>query len=235
MKPKLTRELPEHLAAPLAEKLKDLRLNYVDVARWLTESGHRATPHQVRAYAMHAGLRERKYLQELKIDRILSPADSEEYEQFLSDRRHTLDDAEAWLKARGYKVCRRATDTHRRRFREKMKSVRDSARLATAMTGAAAAEPKGRLTFTDGMMTRSEQVLMEQLVNINEKERVDPDELKSLSGSVASMISTRERYEAVHARFEARNRKALREGQRLARAGAPGRDVVARMQEIMGV
>jgi hypothetical protein len=235
MKPRLTRELPERLAPALAEKLTDPRLNYADIAKWLTESGHRATPHQVRAYAMHAGLRDRRYLQELKVDRLLTPAHSDEYERFLSDRRHTLDDAEAWLKERGYTVSRRAADTHRRRFREKMEGVRDSARLSTAMTRAAAAEPKGRLTFTDGMVTRAEQVLMEQLVNINEQERVAPDDLKSLSGSVASIVATRERYEAVHARFEARNRKALRAGAKVAGAGGSGKDVVARMQEIMGV
>jgi hypothetical protein len=235
VKPRLARELPEHLAAPLAEKLKDLRLNYNDIAEWLTGAGHPATPAQVRAYAMHARLRERKYLAELKVDKLLTPGHSEEYESFLADRRHTLDDAEAWLKERGYTVSRRATDEHRRRFRLAVNSMRDSARLATAMTGEAAKGPEGRLTFTDGMMIRSEQVLMEQLVNINEKQEVEPERLKNLSGCVASAVAARERYETVRAQFEARNREALRAGQQLAKAGATGKDVVARMQEIMGV
>jgi hypothetical protein len=235
MKPRLTRELPEHLAAPLAEKLKDLRLTFVDVAKWLTDSGHRATPHQVRQYAMHARLREPKYLQELKIDKTLSPEHAAEYERFLSDRRHTLDDAEAWLEARGYVISRSATDTHRRRFRQMQRNMRASARLATAMTSKAAEGPAGRLIFADGMMLRSEQVLMEQLVGINELEQVSPDQLKNLSTCVASTVASRERYEAVRARFEASNRKALRAAQRLAKSGASGKDVVARMQEIMGV
>jgi hypothetical protein len=233
MKPKLMLELAPELAKELDGKLADLRLRYPEVAEWLTARGHPATWRQVRAYALHAGLREKKSLFIQKVERVLNPQDLAEYHALLKDARTTLADAQSWLKARGYHdIGGGAVWAHRRRFRLTLIEARKSALAAEAIADALIG--KDPATMTRGAQSRAEQVLFEQLMRLNANGEIDPKRLTEMFRSVGEAVASRETVESMRRQFEAEKRDAARNADQLARRGASGKEIAERVKDILG-
>jgi hypothetical protein len=55
-----------------------------------------------------------------------------------------------------------------------------------------------------------------------------------MSKSMASVMTTRETTEAMRREFESEKRKASEEAEKLARRGASGADIAARVKELLG-
>jgi hypothetical protein len=232
MKPKLVSELPPELARELDEKLADPRLNYRDLAEWLTSRGHPTRWQKVRTYALYAGLRQPTRLSMKKVERLLTPEHLAEYQALLKDGRITLGEAHAWLKAHGYAIGRHAAGAHRRGFRQSVSRARESACAAEAITEVLTR--KDPATMATALLTRAEQVLFEQFMRLDEQGEIDLKRLTELCRSATGAVDARETLESIRRQFEAEKRKAIEEAKRAARRGDSGLDVAARVEAILG-
>ena len=227
-------KLPEAVRKALDKKLRDRTIPLRVIAKWLSDKGYPVTKSPIRRYAVATGIRPPTPRQFLRVDQTLKEEDRAAYEALLSDPRTRIEDCQAWMKARGYpKLGRYALGTHRIRFRDKLDGVRQSARFARAI--AQVARENGDAAMSDGMLTRFEQVLLEQLVRLEEHDKLELKDLTEMSKCVSSAVGSRERFEELRREHEAIKRRAAEECERLRDSGASGKDVVARMREILGV
>jgi hypothetical protein len=226
LKPAVRRELDKKLA----NRTIPLKL----LVEWLAARGVQVTRPMLRRYANFLGVRPVKPNRFLHVDRLLKDADRPAYEALISNPRTTSAVARAWFAARGYPpVSDCAIRNHKNRFLEKLDGVRHSARFAQNIVQIA--RENGQQAMSDGMLTRFEQVLLEQLVRLEEHDRLDAKELSEIGKCVAGAVGSRERFEDLRRAFEADKRKAADEAEKLARRGASGPAVVARMREILGI
>jgi methyl-accepting chemotaxis protein len=122
---------------------------------------------------------------------------------------------------------------HRQRFLETLESVRHSARLASSI--AQVARENGEVVMSDGMLTRFEQVMLEQLARGADGSPIPAKDLADMSKSVAAAVGSRERFEAMRREFEQAKHKAAEAAEDAAKGGATGREVVERVREILGM
>ena len=234
MAPRLNSLFSAEQLKEVDEQLRDTRHSYAAVARWMAMRGWHATAGQVRSYALHGRIRPRRASTTMKIDTMLSPEDLKAYEELLSDRRTTRGVALEWLKARGYEVGGQAVGTYRRRFLEKLDSVRDSARMAGAII-TIAREQGSAAVLADGMLSKCEQVLMEQFTRLPERGDIDARTLSELCKAVGGAMQARETFEAIRRGFEQDKHKAADAAESAARGGASAKEVAERVREILGV
>jgi hypothetical protein len=226
--------LPDAVRKALDRKLKDRTQPLKVIAHWLAGKGYDVTVTPIRRYAVKTGLRPAKARHFLRVDQMLREEDRAAYEALLAQPRTRLQECFAWLKAHGYPhVGAHAVMTHRRRFRDKLEGVRQSARFAQAIVQVA--RESGQAAMSDGMLTRFEQVMLEQLMRLEEHEKVRVSDLTDMSKCVSAAVGSRERFEELRREHEQTKRRAAEEGERLGNSGASGKDVVERMKEILGV
>lgn len=231
--PKLIRVLSVADRAELDQHLRDGRMTYEELVAWLATRGCHTTVLSLRKYAINEGLRTLKAHAFLRIDRMLSDEDRVAYEALLANPRTSSRDARAWLLARGYKAAGDTVITHRRRFLETLAGVRRTARLASAI--AQLAREHGDVTMSNAMLTRFEQVMLEQFIRTTDGTPVAPKDLGEMSKSVASAVGSRERFAAMLREFEDAKQRALAGADAAAQRGATGPEVVERVREILGV
>lgn len=217
----------------LDRHLRERRLTYNEIVAWLDTRGYTLCLQAVRRYAIAEGLRKLKPRRVLHVDRVLSAGDRAAYEALIADPATRDRDAHAWLKARGYPVGSVAVGFHRRRFLESLEGVRQTARLASSITQLA--REHGDAAMSDGMLTRFEQVMLEQLGQAQPGQVIPAKDLADLSKSVASAVGSRERFEAMRREFEQAKRRAADAADAAAKGGATGKEVVERVREILGV
>ena len=232
--PKILRLLDPADRAELDRLLRERRLTYAEILAWLAARGCQTTHFSLRSYAHREGLRKPRPHAMLRIDRELSAADRTAYEALLADPATTIDVAAAWLAARGHSFTRKTIGIHRVRFMETIVTVRHTARLAAAITDLARA--RGDAAMSDGMLTRFEQVMLEQLTLPRaDGSQIPARDLADISKSVAAAVGSREQFEAMRRELEAAKRQAVEGAERAARGGATGPEVVERVREILGV
>jgi hypothetical protein len=232
---KLHRKLSVEDRAEFDRHLRERRMTYDEVIAWLATRGCRASLVAVRGYAIAEGFRPANARRFMRLDRMLSPADRPAYEALLTDPRTSVPDARAWLAARGYAMSATSVSAHRKRFEESLDGLRDTARLAASI--AQIAREQGEVALSDGMLTRFEQVMLEQLSRPAgvEGPPIPAKDLAEMSKSVAAAVGSRERFETMRREFEEAKVKAAEEAESAAKGGATGRQVVERVREILGM
>lgn len=231
--PKIIQLLEPADREELDRLLRERRLTYGAILAWLATRGCATSILALRKYAIGEGLRPTRPHSFLRIDRVLSAEDRAAYEALLADPRTTLVAAREWLAARGYSFAGDTVCTHRRRFLDTLSTVRHTARLASTM--AELARKHGDVTMSNGMLTRFEQVMLEQLTLAREGGHIPAKDLADMSKSVAAAVGSREQFEAMRRELEDARRKALDGADAAAKGGATGREVVERVREILGM
>lgn len=230
---KIVRVLPPADRAELDRLLREEQQTYDQLVAWLAARGCATTALSLRKYAIGRGLRKLAAHRFLRIDQVLSAEDLAEYENVLADPHTTVAVARDWLRARGYAFAGETIRTHRNRFLDTVKMVRDTARLASSI--AHLAREHGDVTMSNGMLTRFEQVMLEQLMLAREGGRIPAKDLADMSKSVAAAVGSREQFEAMRREFEETKVKATEAAEHAAKGGATGRQVVERVREILGM
>ncbi len=232
-RPKIIRLLEPADRAELDRLLRERRLTYDEVLAWLATRGCPTSNLTLRKYAVREGLRPARKHDFLRIDKTLSPEDRAAYEAMLTEPTTTIVVARKWLADRGYSFAGDTVGTHRRRFLDSLVTLRQTARLASAITDLA--RKHGDVTMSNGMLTRFEQVMLEQLVRTQEGGHIPAKDLVDMSKSVSAAVGSREQFEAMRRELEEAKRKALEVADTAARGGATGKEVVERVREILGV
>lgn len=230
---KLIRILPMAQREELNRHLRERRLTFNELRQWLATQGFRVSYTAVRRYAIAEGIRQVSPRTLLRIDRMLSPEDRAAYETLLANPRTSVAEARAWLRDRGYSASAPTVSAHRRRFLTKLDGVRETARLAASI--AEIAREHGDVAMSNGMLTRFEQVMLEQFMLAREGGQIPAKDLADMSKSVAAAVGSREQFEAMRREFEETKVKATEAAEHAAKGGATGRQVVERVREILGM
>jgi hypothetical protein len=205
------------------------------MAAWLAQRGHTVNVATVRKHARRIGaLRAPGPRRFTAIDKMLKPDDRQPFEDLVGDPRVRTQDAIDWLCRRGYRrVHPQTVEKHRARVLDRLDAVARSARFARAMVQFVRAQ--GTAVVSDGMLTKLEQLLLEQLSRLESENKLQPHDLVDLTKSVTGAVTGRDTFEAMRRELEEAMRKAAVAGETAARQGATAKDVVARMRQIMGV
>ena len=234
MVPLHTLNLKPSVRRTLDRKLADRTIPLNLLVEWLGARGYKVNRAALRRYADFLGFRRIRHSRFLRVDLLLSERDRPAYEKLIADPRTTPEQCAQWLNEHGYPhVGDAAIRRHRNRFLDKLDGVRHSARFAQSIVEVA--RENGQQAMSDGMLTRFEQVMLEQLVQLEEHNKIDVRELGEMGRCVAAAVGSRERFEELRRAFVEEKRKAADACEAAVKKGATGKDVVARMREILGV
>jgi hypothetical protein len=219
--------------AALDEQLRDPGKTYEAVRDWLIERGFRFSLGSLYRYAAARGMRGLRPRAFTKIDRLLSSEERKRYLKLVVDPWSTVASLREWLLAHGASVWPQAIRRHRDRYLVEYGEVERAAQQANIVVEIAREE--GIAGLSEVALVKLEQVLMQQFTLAKKQEtRLAAGELTEMSKSLATVMSTRETAEAIRRENEAQKRKATEEADRLAKRGATGADIAARVKEILG-
>ena len=165
-----------------------------------------------------------------RVDAVPAADERAEYERLLADPNSTATSLQAWLRARGHRVCRSAVGRHRRSFAAELRRVRDVARMAESFC--ALTRRQGAGAIAEAAHAKFEMMLMESLFKLPGAEDFPADQWQSMAKTVSSAVATRRNVEEMRAEFE---RKAKAAAEEVENAGATNEEVVERVRQILGV
>lgn len=168
-----------------------------------------------------------------KVDEVLSDADRPEYERLLSHPKTTVKQLQAFLLCKGHHVCRSAVQRHRQNHHGEFKRLREVARIAESFCELARDHGPG--VIAEASHARFEMMLMENLFKMPGASEMPVDEWQQMAKTLSSAVATRRSVEEMRAGYERRAREAAELVEKANQNDVSGKDVVARMKEILGV
>jgi hypothetical protein len=170
----------------------------------------------------------------LLVDKKLRPEHREPYTSFIRDPSTTVSAAHAWLLERGYSIGRKAVANHLKRQQLAILEAKSSAELARAFASVVRADGAGVLT--DALLSRFEQLLMEQLFRMQLGDDHPPELYDKLARVLTAAAQNRKTVEHLMRDDQRENRLRERIKDRAAKkTGATPREVAIRVREMLGL
>jgi hypothetical protein len=157
----------------------------------------------------------------------------DEYEKLLANPNSTIRGLQAWLHAKGLKVSRGSVDRHRRAFRRGFSKVQTAARMAQAFCRVVRNEGAGALV--EASQGAFEMCLMERLFELKDDNRIAAGEFEKWGKMLRDATANRRSVEQMREEIDRKAADAAKVIDAEIKSGATGKDVVARMREILGV
>jgi hypothetical protein len=157
----------------------------------------------------------------------------DEYEKMLENPCTLLKDLAAWFATRGHRVCLTSIRRHRNRHLATYQQLRLAARTSAAFSDIVHRDGRGGGAFIESAQAEFEMKFMEGIQKLGKE--VPAEQWLILCRALSGTVESRRAVNAMRVEFEERAKRAAKECADAARNGASGMDVVARMQEIMGV
>ena len=169
-----------------------------------------------------------------KVDHVLASDDERaEYERLVADPKSTAKQLQAWLRARGHRVCRSAVLRHRQSAAIDLRAVKECSQMAAAFCELSRRHGAGAIA--EANHARFEMLLMQSLFKMKGAPELPPEEWQRMSKLTSAAVATRRSVEEMREEYQRRARQAADEAAAAAAKGVTGKDVVARMREILGV
>jgi hypothetical protein len=171
----------------------------------------------------------------MRVDMILGGSGPlrDEYERMLENPCTLLKDLAAWFATRGHRVCLTSIRRHRNRHLAAYQQLRLAAKTSAAFSDIVHRDGRGGGAFIESAQAEFEMKLMQGIQKLGET--VKPEQWLVLCKALSGTVESRRVVNAMRIEFEERAKKAVKECKEAAERGAGIKDVVARMQEIMGV
>ena len=129
-----------------------------------------------------------------KVDELLTPADLTAYLSLIEHPRTRVDDAHAWLTARGYALSRSAVARHRCRHLNRLAESRRTIDAARAVGEAVAAGASGgtdAVSFDDAAGVYLAYLLFDRLLSIDKDSPPPPKEMLLYAQAISQNIRSR--------------------------------------------
>jgi hypothetical protein len=134
-----------------------------------------------------------------------------------------------FLKKHGEYVCLAAIKRHRAKHRDRFREVRETAAMAEAYCRVL--NRHGGSAFVGAAQGRFESMLMKDLMEMDDKPKLNPEEWATWAVAINKAANTRKNVaELQREEYERRAKEALKVAEKVT-----GKDVVMRMKEILGV
>ncbi len=152
-----------------------------------------------------------------KVEELLGEVELDEFREFCRAPALTINEAHDWMLGRGYTLSRSATATWLAKYKEELTAdrMRSSGSLAKAFLEAA--KDSGGLAVPDAATGE-----------------VEVKDLNSMALAMQRLMLAKARLDTTRSEFEARDRKAIEESAKLAKAGGDGNAIADRVREILG-
>ncbi len=162
-----------------------------------------------------------------KLPLLLSGDDLASLEAFVRERGRTVDQCHEWVQAHGYTLHRSAVGTWKREFdaTDKFEAAADVAR---GFLAAQASDPVGMAQAT---VTKAQQLVFEGLLKMELDGELNVADLKSISVAVKNTMTSQLDADELRGRQKA----AVAEANKLAKAGGSGEAVAAKVRELLGI
>lgn len=170
-----------------------------------------------------------------KVHELLSSAELAELEGFAREPGRTIDECHEWLQARGFTLSRGAVGNWISDFRKQCLVERMNGAGGLAKAFMDAAKDSGGLAVPDAAVLQVAQLVFDTSARLASDGDVDPNDLTKMSLALQRLMLAKARLETVRSEFEDRQRQALTEGEKIAKAGGDATSVVDRVREILGV
>jgi hypothetical protein len=166
------------------------------------------------------------------VDNLLKEEDRDAYFALLRQPGTTCRKALHWLRERGYRVGPGAVKHHKRRFGEKLATVRTSAEMS--LVCAELVRQVGAHKMSDAAVLRFETLLTEALFKRSQGEALAKPEWEMLGRALTTAVLNRSRVETVRMADEAAKREAGQDG-RPGRKRVDGIAISDKVRKILGV
>jgi hypothetical protein len=133
----------------------------------------------------------------LKVDNLLRDEDRNDYYALLRKPGTTVRAAWLWLRERGYKVGRGAVKHHKRKFGQKLDTIRNSAEMS--LVCADLVRQVGTARMSDAAVLRFETLLTEALFDLREGQDLDGDRWTTMGRALNHAVTNRAKVEALRA------------------------------------
>lgn len=192
------------------------------------------SPNDLRGYTNKGRRLGPRLFKHFKIDQLLSAEEREQYELLLADPSQTIRSLQAWLAERGHTVSHNAVSNHRHHRFLEFKGERRMRHFAAAYC--AMSRHYGAGAIVEANQAKIEMMLMENLFKEpGDVPTVTPKQLQILTKLAGSGVNGRLNVEQMRAVIDEAQRRADEDAKRSGKKQASPRDVVARMQEILGL
>lgn len=169
-----------------------------------------------------------------KIDDVLAEEHREMFRELLRQPAMTIDGLCEWLGAKGYRISRSAVGGYRQNFNKVLEDVRRSSEMAGAFVEMA--KKSGGAELAGASLSRFQQLLMEKLMSLSsEEDGIDAGELMKLSIALKTAVGAQRGIEELRMEFAKKQKEAVAEAEKMARAGGSTTDVVSKVREILGI
>jgi hypothetical protein len=168
-----------------------------------------------------------------KIHELLSREELDGLEAFTREPGRTIDEIDEWLQAAGKPVSRGGIHTWRTDFllNDKFRAANEAARSVFA----AQAADKDAVSLSDAATSQLAQMIFEQLVTLQIDGKVETKELWAASMALKNVINSKRQVEKLQEEIADRQKLAVSEAEKVAKAGGGAENVVAKVREILGI
>lgn len=169
-----------------------------------------------------------------KIDDVLEKDDLESFRALMRQPAMTIDGLCEWLGVKGYRISRSSVGGYRQNFNKVLEDVRRSSEMAGAFVQMA--KNSGGAELAGASLSRFQQLLMEKLMSLSsEQDGVDAGELMKLSIALKTAVGAQQGIEELRLEFAKKQKEAVAEAEKMAKAGGSPVDVVSKVREILGI
>jgi hypothetical protein len=166
-----------------------------DALKWVRDRGYDVGRAAVYAYVRRQRPDRPKMHRLSKLDKIIRPEDRPTVEAMCADPATTVADLYAFVQSKKYPISRVACWRHLRTWRHELEDIRRSARFARSLSRVA--QDVGPAAFGAGAMLGFEQVVMEQVFQLREREQIAPADLTDWAATLERTIGVREQLETL--------------------------------------
>lgn len=169
-----------------------------------------------------------------KVHELLTERQLEDLRVFAREPGRTIDELHERLLADGFTLSRGAVGNWKQAFDEELlaERFRRSGEFARNVVEIA---KQGSVAVSDAALLQLTQVLFEQMAKLDGDGKIESAELVNLSRALKNAVGTKQGIEDLRQEMQQRQRQAVEEASKTAKAGGSGEAVVQKMRDILGI
>lgn len=172
--------------------------------------------------------------QHFKIHKDVSKEDLAKLEEYAREPGRTIDECKIWLEAEGYVISRSAVARWKDAFHAD-DQFGAAIEVARGMVATAASDEKGAVAIADASALKINQMVFEQMLIRQATGEIETKDLLRLAQAQRHAVLGKRDVERVRTEMKDRERAALAEAEKAAKAGGSGEAVIAKVREILGI
>jgi hypothetical protein len=171
---------------------------------------------------------------QFKVEELLNGREMEDLRVYAAEPGRSVDELLDWVLERGYTLGRSSVGRWKQSFDEELLKERFS-RSGEMARNLVEVAKQGAVAVSDAALLQLTQVLFEQMAKLDGDGKIESAELVNLSRALKNAVGTKQGIEDLRQEMQQRQRQAVEEASKTAKAGGSGEAVVQKMRDILGI